>query len=181
MTADARRRHVLEAAAVEFARAGLFGASTQTIAERVGVSQPYLFQLFGSKLQLFIAVWNSCCDRIEAVLDAAAEGLPEAERGRALAAAYDSLLSKERELLTIQLQAWSASCTNEEVRLAVASRFNRIWDLVASLSSAPPGAAADTMGGWVLYNVAAALRLERVEECTVSGAWERSAGNSADD
>lgn len=177
MTADARRQQVLIVATSEFARAGYYGASTQTIAELAGLSQPYLFQLFGSKMKLFMAVWNECSDRIETVLREAALGVPIPERGHALASAYDALLSNERDLLTLQLQAWSASCTDDEIRDAVASRFNGIWDLVSSLSSAPSGAVSDMMGGWVLYNVAAALRIERIDDCTVSGAWERSSAD----
>jgi AcrR family transcriptional regulator len=40
---------VLNAAIVEFARAGYAGTSTEAIATRAGISQPYLFRLFGTK------------------------------------------------------------------------------------------------------------------------------------
>ena len=39
----------------EFAVTGYAGTSTEAIARRSGVSQPYLFQLFGTKKDLFIA------------------------------------------------------------------------------------------------------------------------------
>ena len=48
-TADERRVEILEAARAEFALKGLYGASTDTIARRAGLSQPYLFRLFGTK------------------------------------------------------------------------------------------------------------------------------------
>jgi AcrR family transcriptional regulator len=48
-TAEERREAVLVAAVTEFARAGFHGASTDAIARRAGISQPYLFRLFGSK------------------------------------------------------------------------------------------------------------------------------------
>ena len=48
-TADERREAVLTAAAREFARKGLHGASTDAIAKDAGISQPYLFRLFGTK------------------------------------------------------------------------------------------------------------------------------------
>ena len=48
-TADERREEVLAAAVEEFGRAGFHGASTDAIARRAGISQPYLFRLFGSK------------------------------------------------------------------------------------------------------------------------------------
>jgi len=39
---------------VAFALGGLHGTSTEDIARRAGVSQPYLFRLFGTKKELFL-------------------------------------------------------------------------------------------------------------------------------
>src|SRR3954447_5453125 len=55
-SAEERREEILEAARIAFADGGLEGTSTEDIARRVGISQPYLFRLFGTKKQLFIAV-----------------------------------------------------------------------------------------------------------------------------
>ena len=52
---EERRREIIEAATREFAVGGLHGTPVEAIAKRVGVSQPYLFQLFGTKKELFIA------------------------------------------------------------------------------------------------------------------------------
>ena len=43
--------------------AASYGASTEAIARRVGVSQPYVFQLFGTKKELFLAVVRRCFER----------------------------------------------------------------------------------------------------------------------
>ena len=52
----AERREALIAAAVhEFARGGLHGTPVERIARRVGVAQPYVFSLFASKRELFLA------------------------------------------------------------------------------------------------------------------------------
>ena len=59
LTADERRTDVIAAASKEFAVRGYAGTSTQAIAERAGVSQPYLFQLFGTKKGLFIAATHA--------------------------------------------------------------------------------------------------------------------------
>ena len=48
----------------EFAAHGYAGTSTMDIAKRVGVSQPYLFQLFGTKKDLFIAAVQECFSRV---------------------------------------------------------------------------------------------------------------------
>lgn len=174
MSANERRQQVLKAATVEFAKSGYFGASTQAIAERAGVSQPYLFQLFGSKIRLFIAVWNACCDRLETVLKDAANDVPSAEKGQAITSAYDALLADEQELLTIQLQAWAASCNNETIRTTVSSRFESMWELVTSLLDAPNKTVTNIMGEWVLYNVTAALDIGRVTDCTANSVRGRT-------
>src|SRR5260370_734881 len=54
-TAAARRESILAAAVVEFAEQGLHGTATEAIARRAGVSQPYVFRLFGTKKALFLA------------------------------------------------------------------------------------------------------------------------------
>ena len=54
LTAGERREAVLEAAMAEFAHGGLHGTSTEAIAARAGISQPYLFKLFGTKKELFL-------------------------------------------------------------------------------------------------------------------------------
>src|SRR6266436_10376764 len=73
MTADERRDAIVAAATEEFATGGLVGASTEAIARRVGVSQPYVFQLFGTKKDLFLAVVRSCFARIILTFEDAAE------------------------------------------------------------------------------------------------------------
>ena len=60
MSAEERREAILEAARLEFASTGFHGTSTETIAERAGISQPYLFRLFGTKKELFVASVRRC-------------------------------------------------------------------------------------------------------------------------
>ena len=63
LSAEERRDEVVAAAVTEFSQGGLAGTSTEAIARRAGVSQPYLFQLFGTKKELFIAVIRRCFER----------------------------------------------------------------------------------------------------------------------
>src|SRR6266704_3249410 len=67
-----RRDAIMAAATEEFATGGLVGASTEAIARRDGVSQPYVFQLFGTKKDLFLAVVRSCFARTRLAFEAAA-------------------------------------------------------------------------------------------------------------
>src|SRR5689334_10282768 len=50
-----RRDAIIEVAVHEFAHGGLHGTPVDRIARRVGVAQPYVFALFGSKRDLFLA------------------------------------------------------------------------------------------------------------------------------
>src|SRR6188474_1848795 len=72
MSATERREAIVAAATREFATGGLVGASTEAIARRVGVSQPYVFQLFGTKKELFLAVVRSCFARVTLAFEVAA-------------------------------------------------------------------------------------------------------------
>ena len=59
-SAQERRESILDAAMIEFAERGLHGTSTEDIAKRAGISQPYVFRLFGSKKKLFAAACARC-------------------------------------------------------------------------------------------------------------------------
>ena len=58
-SAEERREEILEVAVRHFAIGGLHGTSTEAIAREAGISQPYLFRLFHTKKELFVA----CVDR----------------------------------------------------------------------------------------------------------------------
>jgi AcrR family transcriptional regulator len=81
LTAEERRDAVVAAAMTEFAQTGYAGTSTEAIARRSGVSQPYLFQLFGTKKDLFLAAVRHGFGRTRTVFEvvgrqARAEDLP---------------------------------------------------------------------------------------------------------
>src|ERR1041384_7026314 len=98
MSADERREAVLEAAMIEFGLRGFDGTSTEAIARRVGVSQPYLFRLFETKKAIYLAAIERCFDRVEARLETAAEGLTGEAAPMALGAAYNGLLDARQGL-----------------------------------------------------------------------------------
>lgn len=54
MSAADRRPLATRAALSVFAESGYVGTSMTQVAQRLGVSQPYLFQLFDSKHALFV-------------------------------------------------------------------------------------------------------------------------------
>src|SRR4029453_9635158 len=129
-TAEARREAVLEPARVEFPEHGLHGASTDAIARRAGISQPYLFRLFGSKKELFLAVNDACFARTLDVFRSAASGKSGTDALRAIGAAYTDLIEDDRAMLQGQLQAYAASVADEDIRAGVVRGYGRLVDYV---------------------------------------------------
>ncbi len=164
MTADERREAIVAAAVEEFANGGLVGASTDAIARRAGVSQPYVFQLFGTKKELFLAVVRHCFGRTGLAFDTAARGyIPKAVVGcnsvlDAIGAAYMELLA-DRTLLLVQLQAYAA-CADPDVQKVVREEFGRLHRDVARMSAASPEEIHRFFAEGMLLNVAAAVELE---------------------
>src|SRR3981081_2353565 len=135
MSADERREEIVQTAVADFAIGGLHGTSTEAIAQRAGISQPYLFRLFGTKKDLFIACIGRCFDRTEGAFRAAAEADEGGAPLEALGGAYIELLA-DRELLLSQLQTYAA-CGDDEIRVVVRRRWGELYRTVGRLSGAP--------------------------------------------
>jgi AcrR family transcriptional regulator len=162
---DERRRQIIEAAMCEFALGGFHGTSVEAIAKRVGVSQPYLFQLFGTKKYLFIAAVRRAFERTVGTFRAAA-----AEAGNdagtkavlmAMGLAYQRLLA-DRTLLLMQMQAHVA-CDDEEIREVVREEMMRLVSFVQSASGAPDDDVCEWLARGMLMNVVAAIDLAGVD------------------
>lgn len=173
LTADERRAEIIEAAVKAFASGGLSGTSTEEIARLAGVSQPYLFRLFGTKQALFIAAVGRAFDRIEAEFeDAAAHPAPEAvDLGLnpvlfSVGHRYQALLA-DRTLLRLQLHAYAA-CDDPDVRVVVRARFAHLVARVGDLAGEPPEGLRTFFAEGMLLNVAAAMDLARADV-----AWQR--------
>ncbi len=113
MSAEERRESVVRAAIAEFARGGYSGTSTEAIAKRVGVSQPYLFRLFPSKQAIFLAAARRCCANITEVFRKTADGVAPEEAKGALGGAYVSLITDDPDMLLMQMQIYVAVAAAE--------------------------------------------------------------------
>lgn len=156
-TAEIRREAVLEAARIEFARRGLHGASTDAIARRAGISQPYLFRLFGSKKKLFLAVNEMCFVRTLDVFREAARGKSGEEALNAIGAAYRALIDEDQTLLQGQLQSYAAAVDDPEVRASSARGYGRLVDYVETVSGADRPTISRFFATGMLLNVLVAL------------------------
>lgn len=158
-SADERKEEVLDAAIEEFSRFGLYGTSVYAIAERLEISQPYIFRLFGTKKQLFIAAALRVCDRIQRAFGEAAQDDPSRPL-EAMGHAYNGLLASRAELLVL-LHAFAASA-DEEIREAIGARYLELWEFVATASGASEVEVRDFFSAGMGMTVGSALGLERL-------------------
>ena len=157
MSLDARREQAVEAAMVEFAHGGYESTSTWTIAERVGVSQPYIFRLFPNKHALFLAAADRCFDEIENVLRGAADGRHGKDALAAMTEAYGRLAVEAPVLLQMQLKVQAVAVRDAEVGRLGHVRWARLWRLVGELTGEDPAGIAGFLSAGLLVNVAAAF------------------------
>ena len=154
-TARERRVELLHAALSEFAIGGLHGTSTEAIAKRAGISHAYLFRLFGTKKQLFIACSHLCRMRIQQTFAAAAIGSNPTERLASMGHAYRTMLD-DRELLLSQMQLYAA-CSDPEIREVAREGFEWLRAEIGRLSGASGQQLQDFVAKGMLLNVAAAM------------------------
>jgi AcrR family transcriptional regulator len=156
-TADERRDNVLEAAIIEFAALGLHGASTETIAERAGISQPYIFRLFGTKRDLFKAAVERVCDRIMDAFQTAVAARPDHPL-EAMAQSFDTLVGRRDELVLL-LHAFAAAGQDPEALLIGQQRLGEIYAYIAQVSGANDDDVRRFLAHGMLLMVAASLDL----------------------
>ena len=162
-SAGERRADVLEAARDVFAEHGLSGASTDEIARKAGISQPYLFRLFRTKKELFIAAIEQCFAETHETFAQAAEGKTGAEALKAMGRAYGELIRSNPNRLRAQMQTYAA-CDDPDVCAAARKGFG---DLVALVQQAL-GVDDDTLSQFfargMLINVVASMDLLDADE-----------------
>ena len=161
-SAEERREAVLDAALVEFAEHGLHGGSTEAIAAKAGISQPYVFRLFGTKKQLFVAVIKRCFRETLDVFQQAAEGKRGEEALTAIGKAYNELLH-DRVRLRGQMQAYAAS-DDPEIRQVVRDGYEELVLYVERVAEAPPERISQFFATGMLLNVIASMGLEDASE-----------------
>src|SRR5712691_8756239 len=161
-TAEARREEIIEAAMIEFAEGGLHGTATEAIARRVGISQPYLFRLFGTKKELFKATIERCMRGTLELMRTAAAGLQGEDVLQAIGEAYTQRLSNPTYLRT-QLQSYAA-CEDPEICEVVRRGFGELVEYVERASGLPPDRVAHFFAKGMLLNVVASMDLLGAEE-----------------
>ena len=154
-TAAQRREQIREAAAAAFAQAGLHGTSADQIARSAGISEAYLFRLFGTKRALFIDVVTTAFDTMTELMAVAAGDATGVDALMRMGEEYKSQLG-DRQRLLLQMQGF-AGCGDPVVLDAVRAAFGRFWDRAEEISGLDPLQVKTFMAFGMLLNIVAAL------------------------
>ena len=163
MSADARREQVLTAATGAFARTGYAGTSTDVVARQAGVSQPYVVRMFGTKRELFLAVFERAADRIRAAFLDVLESRPadrpfdpdDDEDWAEMGAAYTELLA-DRDFLLVLMHGFAAG-DDDAIGARARTCMAGIYEVLLATGCTSERATAFVAHG-MLLNVMLAMR-----------------------
>jgi len=180
MSAEQRREQVVRVAIAEFARGGYKGTSTETIARSAGVSQPYLFRLFGDKSALYARCVEQAFTETEAALRDAAAGRAGAVAVAAMGRRYRQLLADTTGCqLCFQLQMYAGAVGDEPQRHIVREQKAKLFRFITSIEGVDATMATDFLATGMLLNVLAALGIDysadRQELPAALAAWAHGA------
>ncbi|MDT0345077.1 TetR/AcrR family transcriptional regulator [Streptomyces litchfieldiae] len=167
ISAQERRESVIRAAIAEFAHKGYYGTSTEAIAKRVGVTQPYLFRLFPGKKAIFVAALMRSMEDTRLAFERAAKGAESAEQARhAMANAHAQLISAHPETLQMQMQGFAIVAAAEaqgddQIGELVRAGWLRLWETVHLPLGADANATRDFLACGMLTNTLTAIGLPR--------------------
>jgi AcrR family transcriptional regulator len=160
-SAEDRREEIVEIAFRHFAEGGYHGTSTEAIARDGGISQPYLFRLFKTKRELFLACVERCYAGVTSVFEEAVEGDTPEERLKSMGSAYTDRLLPDRYALRFQMQAYAVA-SDPQFQDAVRSGYGNLVRTVAGLAGVGLKETWDFFAYGMLLNVVAALDLRQV-------------------
>ena len=136
------------------------------IAREAGISQPYLFRLFRTKQELFLASDERACKKLLETFRRAAAAAPPGERLQAMECAYTNELLPSRHAVLMSMQGFAAAGADPEIRAAVRQRFGDIVMEVAELGGVEPGDVWALFANGMLLNIVAALELQEMAVLT---------------
>ena len=162
-SAEERREEIVAIAIEQFALSGYKGTSTEAIAREAGISQPYLFRLFKTKRDLFIACYDVAHQRILETFQAAARGRAPDEVLPAMGRAYTEHLLPDKTGLLFQMQSYAA-CSDPVIQARVRDCYASLVKEVTRLSGAPDEDVWQFFSHGMLLNVVASLDLASIAD-----------------
>jgi AcrR family transcriptional regulator len=158
-SAEERREDVLGVARDVFAEHGLSGASTDEIARRAGISQPYLFRLFRTKKDLFLATVERYHRETRETFERAAQGKTGEQALKAMGQAYRELIRSSPNRLRAQMQIFAA-CEDPDVRRVARRGFGELVEAVERASGADAETVSRFFAKGMLINAVASMGLQ---------------------
>lgn len=162
MSSSERRAQILRIAAAEFAAQGPANASVDEIARQAGISQAYVFRLFGTKKSLFLELLDYAFERMADGLESAAAGSTGTEAFDRMGPKYMSMLG-DHDLLRLQLHG-IASSVDEAIREHTRAGIAKIWRTISVATGADDVAIKAFLGYAFLMTASTSLRLDEVPE-----------------
>lgn len=159
LTAAERREQIVDAAIARFAVGGYHGTSTEDIAADTGLSQPYLFRLFNTKAELFLACCETCSGRVAQTFEDHVEGDTPQQRRDAMGSAYSALL-RDETLLRFQQQMFAAASGDPVLRERIQANFRALIDTVRELSHSEEEDVIRFIATGMLLNVTTSLGID---------------------
>lgn len=151
-----RRAEAVLAGVGAFADLGLTSAAVRRAAAEVGVSSAYLFRLFGSQRDFFLA----CLDRIEdAMLAAVSAPAPGGDPEEALSRSFREFVA-DGSVTGLWLQACAVARNDEEVARRCRRLMARGLRAVAAARGTEPGLLADVLARGALVMTLQALSVD---------------------
>jgi AcrR family transcriptional regulator len=161
-SAEERREEIVAIGIGQFALNGYKGTSTEAIARDAGISQPYLFRLFKTKRELFLACFEVAHQEIFDTFQGAAEGVPREERLQQMGRAYVRLITDPNKRL-FQMQSYAA-CSDPVIQERVRACYGALVKLVTRLTGEPAEAIWQFFSHGMLLNVVASLDLAAIAD-----------------
>lgn len=165
-TAEERRVTLVDASVPVFAEKGYHGAPTTEIAKRAGISQAYLFRLFPTKEELFVAAINRSCEVMHRSFVEAADRAQDSggDPLEVMGEAYGELVQNDRDMLLVQLHAQAISSSIPAVREAMRENFASLYAVAAERTKASPEELKVWFAGGMLINVMTAIGANELDQ-----------------
>jgi AcrR family transcriptional regulator len=143
-SADERRAQAVSAAFYAFAELGITTAAVQAIAAMIGVSQPYVFRLFGSRQKLVLACIDELEARIRTVFELSAGAVP-GDAWAAMGTGFRALLA-DGVLAGFWLQTSAAARSDAVIAERCRVCYARLLAAAEELTGAAPKELAAALG-----------------------------------
>lgn len=131
LSADLRRRQIIEAAREVFSTQSYRKVGTADVAKAVGVSEPALYRYFSSKKELFLATLQSTAPKLLDVWQEIASDIDDPlETLWSIGVSYYDHLQNNEGNMKLQFQALSEA-DDPEIRAALRENFGSFVNFVA--------------------------------------------------